>query len=72
MNEELLKQRPSIENILDRMSRTFEDRRMKIAGGMPVTQVLLHDYPALTRAEMVCLLSNVFNVLQNYSLKVAA
>ena len=62
MNEELLKQRPSIENILDRMSRTFEDRRMKIAGGMPVTQVL-HDYPALTRAEMVCLQNNVFNVM---------
>ena len=37
MNEKLLKQRQSVENILDRMSRTFEDKRMKIAGGMPVT-----------------------------------
>ena len=50
-----------MENIVDRMSQTFEDRRMKIAGGMRITQIL-DEYPALARAEVVCFLRIVFNV----------
>ena len=53
MKDELLKRKPLLDNIFDRMTRTFDDRRKKVAEGIPVMQIL-KEYPALTRAEVVC------------------